>query len=102
MEGVFQTKARQSSQHSSCRTGANFYRHLTGKNTITIQRKQRSESAEVGTVLFLLLKNCNRESEVVLAWMWQLGGLELLGWAREQPTSHRAKDIMVFFGKQKC
>lgn len=67
MEGDFQIKARQSSQHSNCRTGANFYRYMRGKNTIITQRKQRSESADVSTVLFLLLKNSNRESEVVLS-----------------------------------
>lgn len=80
IEGDFQIKARQSNQHSSCRTVANFYRYLRGKisKNITTQRKQKSESADVDIVLLPLLKNSNRECEVVLAWMWQLGGWELL------------------------
>lgn len=93
-EGVFQIKAWQSAQHSSCRTGANFYRYLRGKKKQTrTSRKQRSKSVDVGVAFFPLLKNSNGENEVVLAWMWQLGGWKLLEWAREQSTSHRAKDI---------
>lgn len=61
----FQREARQSSQHSSRRIGANFYRYLREKNLK--ENKERSESADVCITLFPSLKNSNGESEEVLA-----------------------------------
>lgn len=66
--GGFQIEARQSSQHSSHRTGANFYRHLREKKK-TLKKTKISESADVCIALFPSLKNSNGESEEVLAWM---------------------------------